>query len=112
MENINQAGWFGPTEIIIILVIVLLFFGGRKIPELMKGLGKGVKEFNNEIVDEYINEIKTTITIKNPFKVIIDCGNGVTGAITERIFNAFNVLYFSNIHKIIKKYLYFFTLNA
>ncbi len=47
MENISQAGWFGPTEIIIILVIVLLFFGGRKIPELMKGLGKGVKEFKD-----------------------------------------------------------------
>ena len=47
MENISQSGWFGPTEIIIILVIVLLFFGGRKIPELMKGLGKGVKEFTD-----------------------------------------------------------------
>jgi sec-independent protein translocase protein TatA len=39
------AGMFGPQEIIIILVIVLLLFGGRKIPELMKGLGKGMKEF-------------------------------------------------------------------
>jgi len=38
-------GMFGPQEIIIILVIVLLLFGGRKIPELMKGLGKGMKEF-------------------------------------------------------------------
>ena len=38
---------FGPQEIIIILVIVLLLFGGRKIPELMKGLGKGMKEFKN-----------------------------------------------------------------
>ncbi len=47
MENIHQSGWFGPTEIVIILVIVLLFFGGRKIPELMKGLGKGVKEFKD-----------------------------------------------------------------
>ena len=37
----------GPTEIIIILVIVLLLFGGKKIPELMKGLGKGVKEFKD-----------------------------------------------------------------
>lgn len=37
----------GPTELIIILVIVLLLFGGRKIPELMKGLGKGVKEFKD-----------------------------------------------------------------
>ncbi len=39
------AGMLGPQEIIIILVIVLLLFGGRKIPELMKGLGKGMKEF-------------------------------------------------------------------
>jgi len=42
-------GKFGATEIIIILVIVLLFFGGRKIPELMKGLGKGVKEFKDGV---------------------------------------------------------------
>lgn len=40
-------GKFGITEIIIILVIVLLFFGGRKIPELMKGLGRGMKEFKD-----------------------------------------------------------------
>lgn len=37
----------GGSEMIIILVIVLLLFGGRKIPELMKGLGKGVKEFKD-----------------------------------------------------------------
>ena len=42
-------GKFGATEIIIILVIVLLFFGGRKIPELMKGLGKGVREFKDGV---------------------------------------------------------------
>ncbi len=39
------AGFLGPQEIIIILIIVVLLFGGRKIPELMKGLGKGMKEF-------------------------------------------------------------------
>jgi len=39
------AGFIGPQEIIVILLIVLLLFGGRKIPELMKGLGKGMKEF-------------------------------------------------------------------
>ena len=39
--------FLGPQEIIIILVIVLLLFGGRKIPELMKGLGKGIKEFKD-----------------------------------------------------------------
>lgn len=35
----------GPFEIILILVIVLLLFGGKKIPELMKGMGKGIKNF-------------------------------------------------------------------
>jgi sec-independent protein translocase protein TatA len=40
-------GGMGTTEIIVILVIVLLLFGGRKIPELMKGLGQGVREFKN-----------------------------------------------------------------
>ncbi len=45
----------GTTEIIIILIIVLILFGGKKIPELMKGLGKGVKSFKdgvNGIEDE------------------------------------------------------------
>lgn len=37
----------GGSEMIIILIIVLLLFGGKKIPELMKGLGKGVKEFKD-----------------------------------------------------------------
>lgn len=51
------CGMFGPQEIIIILVIVLLLFGGRKIPELMKGLGKGMREFKkatNEDDDENV----------------------------------------------------------
>ncbi|MBS4013240.1 MAG: twin-arginine translocase TatA/TatE family subunit [Bacteroidetes bacterium] len=37
----------GPWEIVIIAVIILLLFGGKKIPELMRGLGKGVKEFKD-----------------------------------------------------------------
>ena len=37
----------GAPEIIIVAVIILLLFGGRKIPELMKGLGKGMKEFKD-----------------------------------------------------------------
>lgn len=37
----------GSSEIIIILIIILLLFGGRKIPELMRGLGKGMKEFKD-----------------------------------------------------------------
>ncbi len=40
-------GVFGPWQVIAILVVVLLLFGGKKIPELMKGLGKGVKEFKD-----------------------------------------------------------------
>ena len=37
----------GPSEIIIILIIILLLFGGKKIPELMKGLGRGIKDFKD-----------------------------------------------------------------
>ena len=38
-------GNFGVQEILLIVLVVLLFFGGKKIPELMKGLGKGVRSF-------------------------------------------------------------------
>ena len=41
--------WFfnlGGSEIIVILFVILLLFGGKKIPELMRGLGKGIREFN------------------------------------------------------------------
>lgn len=41
----------GVTEILVILAIVLLLFGGKKIPELMKGLGSGIKEFKNAAKD-------------------------------------------------------------
>ena len=44
---LGMLGGLGAPEIIIILVIVLLLFGGKKIPELMKGLGKGIKEFKD-----------------------------------------------------------------
>lgn len=40
-------GGIGTTEIILIVALVLLLFGGRKIPELMKGIGKGVKSFRD-----------------------------------------------------------------
>ena len=50
-------GVFGPWQVILIVAIVLLLFGGRKIPELMKGLGKGVKEFKDASKgDEEANE--------------------------------------------------------
>jgi len=40
-------GVFGPWQVVLIVAIVVLLFGGKKIPELMKGLGKGVKEFKD-----------------------------------------------------------------
>lgn len=42
----------GPDKLIIILVIVLLLFGGAKIPQLMKGLGEGMKEFRKATRDD------------------------------------------------------------
>lgn len=42
----------GPGQIVLILLVVLLLFGGRKIPELMKGLGSGIKEFKNASKEE------------------------------------------------------------
>ena len=53
-------GIIGGQEIIVIALIVLVLFGGKKIPELMKGLGKGVKSFKegmNEVTDQK-NEVK------------------------------------------------------
>jgi sec-independent protein translocase protein TatA len=44
-------GKLGLTEILVILVIIVLLFGGKKIPELMKGLGTGIKEFKNAAKD-------------------------------------------------------------
>jgi sec-independent protein translocase protein TatA len=46
------AGVLGGQEILLILLIVVLLFGGRKIPELMRGLGKGVKEFKDATKNE------------------------------------------------------------
>jgi sec-independent protein translocase protein TatA len=47
-------GNFGATEIILILLVVVLLFGGRKIPELMKGIGQGLKDFKkaSKVEDE------------------------------------------------------------
>lgn len=42
-------GMVGPWQIVIIAVLILLLFGGKKIPELMKGVGRGIKEFKDGI---------------------------------------------------------------
>ena len=46
MENILLFSFVGP-EMIVVLGAILLFFGGKKIPELMRGLGSGIREFNS-----------------------------------------------------------------
>ena len=45
----------GPVEIIIVVLVILLLFGGRKIPELMKGLGQGMREFKKASKGEETN---------------------------------------------------------
>mgnify|MGYP001560808038 CR=1 FL=1 len=47
MLALKILGMIGAPQIILIIAVVLLLFGGRKIPELMKGLGSGIKEFKN-----------------------------------------------------------------
>lgn len=59
MDKLLFLGNFGAGEIIIIALVVLLLFGGKKIPELMKGLGKGVRSFK-EGMSNIEKEIEST----------------------------------------------------
>lgn len=64
MNTLLLLGLPGGAEWIVILLAILLLFGGRKIPELMRGIGKGIREFNNAKrnvrteIEEGINEDK------------------------------------------------------
>jgi sec-independent protein translocase protein TatA len=60
MNHFLLFGTLGATEIIIIALIVLLLFGGKKIPELMRGIGKGVKSFKDGMkgIEDEIKEDK------------------------------------------------------
>ena len=61
MNNLLFIGGLGTTEILIIVLVVLLLFGGKKIPELMHGMGKGVRSFKegmNEVSDNLKMEEK------------------------------------------------------
>ena len=49
MDQLLFLGNLGTGEIVIIAIVVLLLFGGKKIPELMKGIGKGVKNFKDGV---------------------------------------------------------------
>lgn len=57
MTRLLFIGGIGMQEVLLIALIVLLFFGGKKIPELMKGLGKGVRSFK-EGMNEMEKDIK------------------------------------------------------
>ncbi len=60
MKNLLLFQNFGIWEILIIALVILLLFGGKKIPELMKGLGKGVKSFKEGMAEteKDLNDIK------------------------------------------------------
>ena len=64
MNHILFIGNLGAGEIIVIALIVLLLFGGKKIPELMKGLGKGVRSFK-EGMNNIENDIENSGTEKS-----------------------------------------------
>jgi len=57
-------GVIGPWQIVVIVLLVVLLFGGRKIPELMRGMGRGMKEFKDALNKDYSaedeNQKKTT----------------------------------------------------
>ena len=58
---LDFIGGLGFQEVLLIALVVLLFFGGKKIPEMMKGLGKGVKSFKDGM-KEIENEVKVEAT--------------------------------------------------
>ncbi len=78
MELAILLGWFGGYEIVIIGIVVLLFFGGKKLPAMMKDLGKGIKDVKkaadeNDLtkdiknIGNQINDINSTVKkVSNP----------------------------------------------
>jgi len=65
MTAYNMFLAIGPQQIVIVLVVVLLLFGGRKIPELMRGLGSGIKEFKNAAKEDKDDSSTTDPKIEN-----------------------------------------------
>ena len=56
-------GVVGPWQVVLVVAAILLFFGGKKLPELMRGLGKGIREFQdakNEVKDQINKELDET----------------------------------------------------
>ncbi|MDG1901059.1 MAG: twin-arginine translocase TatA/TatE family subunit [Bacteroidales bacterium] len=66
---VYELGWVGGYEIIIILIVVLIFFGGKRIPEFARGLGKGIKDFKNATNESSLkNDIKDVTSEINNLK--------------------------------------------
>ena len=68
MNHLLFIGGLGTTELIIIVLVVLLLFGGKKIPELMHGMGKGVRSFKdgmNEVNDNLKMDEEKKDEVKN-----------------------------------------------
>ncbi|MDO5104521.1 twin-arginine translocase TatA/TatE family subunit [Capnocytophaga sp.] len=57
-------GIFGPWQIVVVVVLILLLFGGKKIPELMRGLGSGIKEFKDATKNDETDDNKPSIEKK------------------------------------------------
>ena len=68
MKNFLFLGSIGWGEIIVLAILIILLFGGKKIPELMRGLGKGVKEFKSGMkdVEKDVNEIRKDLESDSP----------------------------------------------
>jgi sec-independent protein translocase protein TatA len=66
--ELTVLGMVGPWQIVIIVAIILLLFGGKKIPELMKGLGTGIKEFKDATKDENAQQTSKKDTTSNENK--------------------------------------------
>lgn len=64
MYSLIFLGVIGPWQIVLIIVVVLLIFGGKKIPELMRGLGQGMKEFKKATKDDITSEEEKEIEKK------------------------------------------------
>lgn len=59
LAAILPLGVIGPTQILLIVVLIVVLFGGKKIPELMRGMGRGVKEFKDAVNKDYTAEDNT-----------------------------------------------------
>ena len=63
MLSLNLFLAIGPWQVVLVAVVILLLFGGKKIPELMKGLGSGIKEFKKGVKEEESGENPLTLSL-------------------------------------------------